>query len=126
MRVKTGIVRRKRHKKWLKEAKGFSGRRGKCFRLAKLAVQKARQHAYKGRKLKKRDYRKLWVVRLNAAVRLYGISYSQFIFGLKAAGIELDRKVLSKLAVDDSAAFAFVVEEVKKHLVELKVPNVAA
>ncbi len=116
MRVKGGPVSRRRHKRMLKAAEGFRGRRSKCFKLAKRSVQKAQQHAYKGRKLKKRDFRGLWIIRINAAARTCGLSYSRFIAGVKAAGIELDRKALAELALQDSIAFASVAERAKTAL----------
>ena len=116
MRIKGSFVTRRRHKRLLKRAEGFRGRKKNCFRLAKLAVQKSLLHAYKGRKIKKRTFRALWIIRLNAAVRGLGLSYSSFMFGLKKAGIELDRKVLSELAVKDISAFNLVAEKAKAAL----------
>lgn len=113
MRVKGGTVTRRRHKRTLKDAEGFRGRRKTCFKLAKRAVQKAGQHAYKGRKMKKRDFRGIWIVRINAAARLCGISYSRLMNGLKHAGVMLDRKMLAELAVHDPAGFASVAEQAK-------------
>lgn len=116
MRVKRGTVSRRRHKKVLKAAEGFKGRRKTAFKVAKLATQKAGQFAYRDRKVKKRDFRQLWIARINAGVRLLGLSYSKFIRGLKLANIELDRKILADLAVRDSQAFASIVEKAKAAL----------
>jgi large subunit ribosomal protein L20 len=111
MRVKTGIVRRRRHNKIKKLAKGFRGRRKNCFRLTKLAVQRSLKMAYRGRKERKREFRRLWIVRINAAARMYGLSYSVFMAGLAKAGVELDRKNLADLAVRDLQTFALLVEK---------------
>lgn len=113
MRVKRGFAGRRRHKRLLKLAEGFRGRRKNCFKLAKRAVQKALQHAYRDRRAKKRDFRGLWILRINAAVRQYGLTYSKFIFLLKRAQIDLDRKVLADLAVSDPLAFSSVVEQAR-------------
>ena len=113
MRVKTGIVRRRRHKKVLKLARGFYSGRRKHFRKAKEQLERALVYAYRDRRRKKRDFRRLWIVRINAACRQNDISYSRFINGLKKAKIELDRKVLADLAMNDAAGFARVVESVK-------------
>lgn len=115
-RVKTGVVRRRRHKKILKLARGFYSARHKHFRKAKEQLERSLVYAYRDRRRKKRDFRRLWIVRINAACRLNDISYSRFINGLKKAKIELDRKVLADLAMDDAAGFAKVVESVKKAL----------
>ena len=115
-RVKRGVVARKRHKKILKQAKGYYGARSRVFRVAKQAVIKAAQYAYRDRRTKKRDFRKLWIVRINAACREAGMSYSQFINGLKKANIELDRKVIAQLAVDDKPAFNSLIEKAKQQL----------
>jgi large subunit ribosomal protein L20 len=115
-RVKTGTVRRARHKKILKMAKGFYSGRRKHYRKAKEAVEHALVYAYRDRRQKKRDFRKLWIVRINAACRLNDISYSRFINGLNKAGIELDRKILADMAMNDAKAFASVVEAAKKAL----------
>jgi large subunit ribosomal protein L20 len=111
-RVKTGP--NKRHRKVLKAAKGYYGRRKNTIRVAKQAVEKAGQYAYIGRKQKKRNFRALWIQRINAAVRLHGMTYSVFMNGMKKAGIELDRKVLSDIAARDAEAFAALVAQVKK------------
>ncbi|PSM52977.1 50S ribosomal protein L20 [Campylobacter blaseri] len=115
-RVKTGVVRRKRHKKILKLAKGFYSGRRKHFRKAKEQVERSLCYAYRDRRSKKRDFRKLWIVRINAACRLNGISYSKFINALKKAEIDLDRKVLADMAMNDPAAFSVVVEKAKQAL----------
>ncbi|QIF01600.1 large subunit ribosomal protein L20 [Roseimicrobium gellanilyticum] len=107
---------RKRRKRVLKAAKGFRGFRSKLYRYAKDAVRKAMVYNYRDRKNRKRDFRKLWIQRLNAATRAHGLSYSRFTEGLKAAGIELDRKVLSDLAIKDEAAFAALINQVKQAL----------
>ncbi len=116
MRVKTGTVRRKRHKKILKMAKGFYSGRRKHFRKAKEQVERSLVYAFRDRKQKKRDFRKLWIIRINAACRLNDISYSRFINGLKKAGIELDRKVLADLAMNEPETFAKLVEQAKAAL----------
>ena len=115
-RVKRGVTAHARHKKVLKQAKGYQGARSKVFRVAKQAVIKAGQYAYAGRRLKKRDFRALWIQRINAAARTYGLSYSRMINGLKIAQIEIDRKMLADLAVDDAAAFGALVTKVKAAL----------
>lgn len=115
-RVKTGVVRRRRHKKILKLARGFYSARHKHFRKAKEQLERSLVYAYRDRRRKKRDFRRLWIVRINTACRLNDISYSRFINGLKKAKIELDRKVLADLAMNDAAGFAKVVESVKKAL----------
>ncbi|MDX1670174.1 MAG: 50S ribosomal protein L20 [Limnobacter sp.] len=112
-RVKRGVTARARHKKVLDLAKGYRGRRKNVYRIAKQAVMKAGQYAYRDRRNKKRVFRALWITRINAAVREHGMSYSVFINGLKKASIGLDRKVLADLAVTDKAAFKAVVEQVK-------------
>jgi large subunit ribosomal protein L20 len=112
-RVKRGVVARARHKKVLKKAKGFRGRRGNVYRVAKQAVMKAGQYAYRDRRNKKREFRALWITRINAAVRELGMSYSTFMAGLKRANIDIDRKVLADLAVADKAAFAKIASQVK-------------
>lgn len=112
-RVKTGIVRKKRHKKVLAEAKGFRGSSRTNYKKANEAVKKAMAYATEHRKLKKRKMRELWIIRINAAARLNGVSYSKFMNGLKKAGIELDRKVLADLAVNNAGEFAKLVDLVK-------------
>ena len=116
MRVKTGTVRRRRHKKILKMAKGFYSGRRKHFRKAKEQIERSLVYAFRDRKQKKREFRKLWIVRINAACRLNDISYSRFINGLKKAGIELDRKILADLAMNEPETFAKIVEEAKAAL----------
>ena len=106
MRVKRGFKARRRRKKVLKLAKGFRGGRSKLFRTAADAVDKALMYAYRDRRTRKRDFRRLWIARINAATRMNNLSYSKFMHGLKLAGIELDRKVLAELAVSDPSGFA--------------------
>ena len=115
-RVKRGVIAGRRHKKVLAKAKGYYNARRKVFRAAKQAVIKAGQYAYKGRRIKKRDYRALWIARINAAAREHGLSYSRLINGLNLAGIEVDRKILADLAVTDAAAFAKLVDAAKAAL----------
>ena len=115
-RVKTGVVRRRRHKKILKLAKGFFSGRRKHFRKAKEQVEHSMVYAYRDRKQNKREFRKLWIIRINAACRLNDMSYSVFINGLKKAGIELDRKILADMAMNDAAAFSAVVAAAKAAL----------
>ncbi len=116
MRVKTGTVRRRRHKKLLKLARGFYSGRRKHFRKAKEQLERSLVYAYRDRKRKKRDFRRLWITRINAACRLNGISYSKFIYALNKANIDLDRKILADLAYSDAEAFAKVVENAKAAL----------
>jgi len=115
-RVKRGVQAGRRHKKVLAKAKGYYNARRKVFRAAKQAVIKAGQYAYRGRRLKKRDFRALWIQRINAAARVHGLSYSQFINGLTKAGVTIDRKVLAELAVHDAAAFGVIAEQAKAQL----------
>jgi len=115
-RVKRGVTARARHKKILALAKGYRGRRGNVYRVAKQAVMKAGQYAYRDRRAKKRVFRRLWIARISAAVRELGMTYSQFINGMTKAGIALDRKVLADIAVHDKAAFAGIVEQAKAKL----------
>ena len=115
-RVKRGVTARARHKKVIKAAKGYRGRRGNVFRIAKQAVMKAGQYAYRDRRTKKRTFRALWITRINAACRELGVSYSVFIAGTKKASIDLDRKVLADMAVNDKAGFAAVVAQAKAAL----------
>jgi large subunit ribosomal protein L20 len=123
-RVKRGVTARRRHKKVLKQAKGYYNARRKVFRVAKQAVTKALQYAYIGRKLKKRQFRSLWIARINAASRMYGLSYSRFMNGLQKAGITLDRKVLADIAVHDLAGFGALAEAAGKALnLEVKKPE---
>ena len=115
-RVKRGVTARARHKKVLKQAKGYRGRRSTVYRIAKQAVMRAGQYAYRDRRNKKRVFRALWIARINAAARELGMTYSQFANGLKKAAIEIDRKMLADLAVHDKAAFGSIVEQVKAKL----------
>ena len=116
-RVKRGVTARARHKKVLDKAAGFRGRRNNVFRVAKEAVMKAEQYAYRDRRARKRTFRALWIARINAAARELGMSYSTLINGLKKAEIEIDRKVLADLAVADKAAFAQIANQAKAKLV---------
>ena len=115
-RVKRGVTTHARHKKVLALAKGFRGRRKNVFRIAKEAVMRAGQYAYRDRRTKKRVFRQLWIARINAATRGLGVTYSKFMAGLKKSGIDLDRKVLADMAVHDPAAFGSIVEKVRPHL----------
>ena len=115
-RVKRGVQARAKHKKVLKAAKGYYNARRKVFRVANQAVIKAGQYAYRDRKNRKREFRKLWIIRINAAARLYGLSYSRFINGLKKANISVDRKILAELAVYDKNVFALLAEKAKAAL----------
>ena len=115
-RVKRGVTARARHKKILALAKGFRGRRKNVFRIAKQAVMKAGQYAYRDRRTRKRVFRRLWIARINAATRQLGVSYSKFMAGLKKAQIDIDRKVLADMAVNDPAAFGSIVDKVKAQL----------
>ena len=115
-RVKRGVVARRRHKKILKQAKGYYGARSRVFRVAKQAVIKAGQYAYRDRRQRKRQFRALWIARINAASRANGLTYSRLIAGLRKADIGLDRKVLADLAVHDKKAFSAVVEQARTAL----------
>ncbi len=115
-RVKRGVVARARHKKVLKQAKGYYGARSRVYRVAFQAVTKAGQYAYRDRRQRKRQFRQLWIARINAAARQNGLSYSRFINGLKKAAIEIDRKILADIAVYDKAAFTFLVEKAQASL----------
>lgn len=115
-RVKRGVTAHARHKKILKRAKGYYGARSRTFKVAKQAVIKAGQYAYRDRRVRKREFRALWITRINAAVREYGISYSVFMNALKKANIQVDRKVLADMAVRDKAAFTSLVEQIKSHI----------
>ena len=115
-RVKRGVTARARHKKILALAKGYRGRRKNVYRVAKQAVMKAGQYAYRDRRTRKRVFRALWIARINAGARSHGVTYSRFIAGLKKRSIELDRKVLSDMAVNDPAAFGSIVAKVKAQL----------
>lgn len=116
-RVKRGVTAKARHKKVLKQAKGYYGSRSRTYRMAKQAVIKSGQYAYRDRRQRKRQFRALWIVRINAEARVCGLSYSQLINGLKKANIDLDRKVLADMAVHDKLAFAAVAEQAKAALV---------
>ena len=113
-RVKKGVNAHKRHKKILKQAKGFYGAKSKVFRAANPAVMRSLRSAYVGRKLKKRQYRQMWIARINAGARMNGISYSQLMNGLKKSGIEINRKMLSDMPIHDAAGFATLCETAKK------------
>ena len=113
-RVKKGVNAHKRHKKILKQAKGFYGAKSKVFRAANPAVMRALRSAYVGRKLKKRQYRQMWIARINAAARMNGLSYSRLMDGLKRSGIQINRKMLSEMAIYDEAGFAALCETAKK------------
>ena len=113
MRVKRGVTRQRRHRKVLKQTSGFFGSRGKLFRPARLALEKSEVYAYRDRRQKKRQFHRLWITRINAAAREHGISYSRLVYGLKQAGVEVDRKVLAELAVSEPKAFAELAELAK-------------
>ena len=113
MRVKRGVTRQRRHRKVLKQTSGFFGSRGKLFRPARLALEKSEVYAYRDRRQKKRQFHRLWIMRINAAAREHGISYSRLVHGLKQAGVEVDRKVLAELAVSEPKAFAELAELAK-------------
>jgi large subunit ribosomal protein L20 len=115
-RIKRGVTAHRRHKKILKQAKGYYGMRSRVFRVAKQAVIKAGQYAYRDRRQRKRQFRALWIARINAGARLNGLSYSRLIAGLKKANVEIDRKVLADLAMNEAQAFAAVVEKAKAAL----------
>lgn len=115
-RVKRGVTARARHKKVIDQAKGFRGRRGNVYRVAKEAVMKAGQYAYRDRRQRKREFRALWIARINAAARELGLTYSKLMQGLKKAAVEVDRKLLAELAVADKAAFAKIADQAKAKL----------
>ena len=115
-RIKRGVTTRQKHKRLLDQAKGYRGRRKNTIRIARQAVEKAGQYAYRDRKIKKRNFRALWIQRINAGARLHGTTYSQFMAGLSKAGIEVDRKVLADLAVFDKAAFAALADQARAKL----------
>ncbi len=117
-RVKRGVQAHARHKKIMKAARGYYGARSKVFRVAKQAVIKAGQYAYRDRRQKKRQFRALWIARINAAARINGLSYSRFMNGLKRAGVELDRKVLAEIAYGDMPAFAALADQAKAGLAQ--------
>lgn len=116
MRIKPGVAKRRRLKRILKEVKGYRGARRRRIKLAKEAILRAGRNAYIGRKLKKREYRRLWITRLNAGARQHGLTYSQLVYGLKKAGIEVDRRQLAALAYQDAEAFGRFVEQAKAAL----------
>lgn len=116
MRIKRGVNAIKKRRKILKQAKGYFGGKSKLYRVARQAVMKSGQYAYVGRKLKKRDFRQLWIARINAAARINGLSYSRFMFGLKKADINLNRKVLADIAVNDEKAFKSLCDKAQKAL----------
>ena len=116
MRIRTGSKARRRRKKVLKLAKGYRGGRSKLYRTAADAVDKALMYAYRDRRQRKRDFRRLWIARINAAARMHNLSYSKFMQGLKRAGVELDRKVLADLAISDPSGFAKIADLASKHL----------
>ena len=114
-RIKKGVNAKKKHKKVLKLATGYYGAKSKLYRPANEAVMRALRSSYRGRKEKKRNFRRLWITRINAGARMYGLSYSKFMFGLKQAGVEMDRKILADLAMNDINAFAKLVDVAKAH-----------
>ncbi len=116
MRIKRGVNAIKKRRKILKLAKGYRGAKSKLYRIARQAVMKSGNYAYVGRKLKKRDFRKLWIARINAAARMNGLSYSKLMYGLKQAGVTLNRKVLADMAVNDAKAFTALCEQAKAKL----------
>ena len=116
MRVKRGLASHRRHKKYLSAAKGFRGGRSRLYRTAREAVERSLQYAFIGRKNRKRDFRTLWILRINAGARLSGLSYSRFMHGLKLAGIDMNRKMLSETAIHDPAAFTALCEQAKAAL----------
>jgi len=126
MRVKRGNIRRKRRKRIMRQAKGFRGKRNSAYRMAKQRVMKALRNAYISRRLRKRDFRRLWITRINAASRLNGLPYSRFMQGLREADVQLNRKMLAEMAVRDPEGFAAVVELAKQHLPEDAKTAVAA
>lgn len=113
MRIKRAVNAQKKKRKIMREAKGYRGAKSKLYRVAREAVMKSKNYSYVGRKLRKRDFRKLWIARINAAARLNGLSYSRFMYGLKTAGIDLNRKVLADIAVTDAEAFSSLCEKAK-------------
>jgi len=113
MKIKRGVTSHRRHRRILKQAKGFRGARSKLVRPARLAVERSLKFAYRDRRQRKREFHRLWIIRINAAARDHGLSYSRFMSGLKQAGLELDRKVLAELAISDPQAFAELAERAK-------------
>ena len=116
MRVKRGLAAHRRHKKYLDMAKGFRGGRSRLYRIAREAVERSLNYAFEGRKLRKRAFRRLWIQRINAGARINGLSYSRLVNGLKLAGVEINRKILAEMAVNDAAAFAKLAELAKSKL----------
>jgi len=116
MRIKRGVTTRAKHKRILVQAKGYYGRRKNTIRIARQAVEKAGQYAYRDRKVKKRSFRALWIQRINAAVRIEGLTYGQFMHGLKLAGVELDRKVLADIAMHEGATFKGIIKQAQDAL----------
>lgn len=112
-RVKRGIITKRRHKKILKQSKGYYSARGKVFRSAKQAVIKSHQYSYRDRKCKKREFRKLWIIRINAALKNYGITYNKFIYNLRKISLTINRKILSNLAINDIKTFEYIVNKAK-------------
>ena len=115
-RVKRGVTTKAKHKNILEQAKGYYGRRKNTIRIARQAVEKAGQYAYRDRKVRKRDFRGLWIQRINAAVRMEGLTYSQFMHGVKLAGITIDRKIMADLALNEAAAFSAIIAQAKAAL----------
>ena len=115
-RVKRGVTTKAKHKNILEQAKGYYGRRKNTIRIARQAVEKAGQYAYRDRKVRKRDFRGLWIQRINAAVRVEGLTYSQFMHGVKLAGITIDRKIMADLAMNEAAAFGAIIAQAKAAL----------
>jgi large subunit ribosomal protein L20 len=124
-RVKRGVTTHARHKKVIDASKGFFGRSSTNYRIALERLEKSLQYAYRDRRVKKREFRGLWIQRINAAVREHGITYSKFIFGLKSAGIEMDRKVLAAIAYDDPTSFSAIVTQVKAVMEAAATPEAA-
>ena len=124
-RIKRGTTTRTKHKRILEQAKGFYGRRKNTIRIARQAVEKAGQYAYRDRKVNKRNFRALWIQRINAAVRSEGLTYSQFMHGVKLAGIELDRKVMADLAMNEGAVFTAIIAQAKAVLSKVEGPQAA-
>ncbi|MGL4722649.1 MAG: 50S ribosomal protein L20 [Desulfovibrionaceae bacterium] len=118
MRIKRGVAAHKRHKKYLKMAKGFRGGRSKLYRTAREVVEKSLVYSYRDRKVRKREFRKLWILRISAAAKALDLSYSKFMFGLKEAGVDLNRKILADIAVRDKEAFANLVEKARGFIVQ--------
>lgn len=125
-RVKRGVTTHARHKKVIDASKGFFGRSSTNYRIALERLEKSLQYAYRDRRVKKREFRGLWIQRINAAVREHGLTYSKFIFGLKSAGIEMDRKVLAAIAYDDPTSFSAIVTQVKAVMEAAATPEAAA